>query len=536
MLERWSTLILAWLRRISPAWLQQMNPGAKNALLAAFLCYAAAAMSMHILEFIFILETPHVPWFCSADPRSVADNIFSATLSASAIGGGFFGLLSDRFGRVHILRITVAWTAVFMFLSGGAWAVKWNYEPLQWLLFNPARFGTIEDCLPLGLTCIFMGFGFGGVWAAGAVLAGEWAGPVHRGKFAGLMQCGWAVGGIFAFVAQRLLHKVLGNQETVYLWMLWGALALALLAFFIRRPAVRDEPVYGPAPSPSVTNIFLETLRWTLWVVLAPLVLMLFLRRLLRAVADTDMTMDSLAVLRTTRSRIVHFFTNFHENVHALRTWALTVILSTGAMAGYYAITLQLSKFLKMGHPLAVDYFLICFITGSFFGYLAGGWVSDRFGRRVAFAASAAGSIVITVGLWMLPLGDLWVLLLTFVLGIFSSAVFSGMGAFFTELYPLPRRGLEAGSSYSCGRRLAYNLWIIQWFDGFIQWFANLWLIQWLVGIIQRFDHLGSAGWLKAHLSPGLSTFVFIVTAYAFVIIAARWLPAPGRELTPRTQ
>jgi sugar phosphate permease len=85
--------------------------------------------------------------------------IGTATLVASAFGGWLAGALSDRVGRVRTLQFTVAWFAVFTFLCGFAQ----NYAQL--FIFRA-----------------LMGFGFGGEWAAAAVLVGEVIRPEHRGK------------------------------------------------------------------------------------------------------------------------------------------------------------------------------------------------------------------------------------------------------------------------------------------------------------------------------------------------------------------
>ena len=68
-------------------------------------------------------------------------------------------------------RFAILWFAVFTFLSG----LAQSFEQLF-----AAR--------------AIMGIGFGGEWAAGAVLLGEAIRAEHRGKALGLMQAGWAVG------------------------------------------------------------------------------------------------------------------------------------------------------------------------------------------------------------------------------------------------------------------------------------------------------------------------------------------------------
>jgi MFS family permease len=72
---------------------------------------------------------------------------------------------------VRTLQITIVWFAFFTFLCGFAQ----NYAQL--LTFRA-----------------LMGLGFGGEWAAGAVLMGEVIRAQHRGKAVGSVQSGWAIG------------------------------------------------------------------------------------------------------------------------------------------------------------------------------------------------------------------------------------------------------------------------------------------------------------------------------------------------------
>src|SRR5674476_960662 len=68
----------------------------------------------------------------------------------ACFGGWIAGALSDRLGRVRVLQITVAWYAFFTFLCGFA-----------------------QDFNQLFVFRALQGLGFGGEWAAGAVLIGE---------------------------------------------------------------------------------------------------------------------------------------------------------------------------------------------------------------------------------------------------------------------------------------------------------------------------------------------------------------------------
>src|SRR5207302_919524 len=112
--------------------------------------------------------------------------IGTVTLLTSSFGGWFAGLLADRFGRVRTLQITIIWFAVFTFLCGFAQ----TYVQL------------------LGLRAL-MGFGFGGEWAAGAVLIGEVIRAEHRGKAVGSVQSGWAIGWAIAALLATILFTVM---------------------------------------------------------------------------------------------------------------------------------------------------------------------------------------------------------------------------------------------------------------------------------------------------------------------------------------
>jgi len=74
----------------------------------------------------------------------------TVTLLASAVGGWFAGSLADRIGRVRTLQLTILWFSFFSLLC----AFAQNFEQLL-------------------VARALLGFGFGGEWAAGAVLMGE---------------------------------------------------------------------------------------------------------------------------------------------------------------------------------------------------------------------------------------------------------------------------------------------------------------------------------------------------------------------------
>jgi MFS family permease len=302
-----------------------------------------------------------------------------------------------------------------------------------------------------------MGFGFGGEWSAAAVLIGEVIRAEHRGKAVGAMQSGWAIG--------------------------WGMAAIFATWFFTVLP-----------PELAWRALF--------WVGLSPALLVFFVRRFVEEPAVYAQTRENLA----SAGRTTNFLEIFSPSM--LRTTILASLLTTGAQGGYYAITTWLPTFLRTERKLSVlgtGGYLAVIIIGSLLGYWVSAWLSDRIGRRANFILFAVASIATVLLYTQLPVNDSIMLFLGFPLGFFASGIFSGMGAFLTELFPTRMRGSGQGFAYNFGRGIAA-------------------LNPLLVGS------------LSAILPLGQSIGVFAVIAYGILIVAALFLPeTKGRELTPDT-
>ena len=360
-------------------WYGEMAPKEKSTFWACTGGWILDAMDVQIYSFV-------IPTIIAAFHLTNADAglIGTSTLLASAFGGWFAGALSDRFGRVRTLQITIAWFAIFTFLCGFAQ----NYGQL---LFFRAM----------------MGFGFGGEWAAAAVLIGEVIRPQHRGKAVGAMQSGWAIGwGIAAIMATIFFSQF--PAETAWRALFWVGLSPALLVFFVRRMV--DEP---------------------------------------KVYEQTQRNLDAAG-------KKTNFLEIFSPSI--IKTTILTCLLSIGAQGGYYAITTWLPTFLRTERKLTVfatGGYLAVIIIGSFIGYLVSAWLNDRIGRRANFILYALGSIVIVLVYTQVAVDNTTMLYLGFPLGFFASGIFSGMGPFLTELFPTRVRGSGQGFAYNFGRGIA---------------------------------------------------------------------------------
>ena len=397
-------------------WIRELSAPEKKTLAAAYGGWSVDAFDFMI--YTFVIPTLIVSWGMS---KGEAGLIATSALLASALGGWGAGALSDRFGRVRMLQITIAWFACFTFLCG----------------FTDS-FGEL-----LVVRCL-QGFGFGGEWAVGSVMIGEMIRAEHRGKAAGTVQSGWAVG--------------------------WGAAALCFAIFFTWLP---DDIAW----------------RALFWIGLAPALLIVYIRR---HVKDPE-------IFQATRARAetegAHFLEIFSPRL--LRVTLLTSLMATGMQGGYYAVTTWLPTYLKSVRGLSVlntGGYLAVVILGALAGYLVAAWLSDRLGRRNTFFLFALSSAVTVVAYTLIPIGNGLMLVLGFPLGFFVSGNFSGVGAYFTELFPSRVRGSGQGFAYNFGR-----------------------------GIGALFPAL--VGYLSATMPLGQAIGMFAGSAYVVVIIAVSLLP-----------
>jgi len=342
-------------------------------------CAAGWALDgMDFMIYPLVVGTIIAMWHVEAGMAGLAG---TATLLASAIGGWIAGYMCDRIGRVLTLQITILWFAVFSLLC----AFTQNFDQLL-------------------IARTLLGLGFGGEWAAGAILIGEVIRPQYRGRAVGSVQSGWAVGWGVAVLAQALLFSILPPEEA-WRWMFAVGVLPALLVFYLRR-YVEEPPVA------------------------------------MEARARQKLTGDSPAIWEIFSGPI-------------LKTTILASLVTTGCQGGYYAITFWVPRFLTSERNLSIvssTGYLAALIIGSFVGYLVGAWLADRIGRRNLFLIFSLGAIVLVLVYTQVHLTNqvLWVL--GFPLGFFASGYFSGMGAFLTELYPTRLRGSGQGFCYNFGR------------------------------------------------------------------------------------
>jgi MFS family permease len=307
----------------------------------------------------------------------------TVALVASAFGGWIAGILSDRYGRVRVLQFTILWFSLFTCLSGLT--------------------GSFEQLL---VVRALQGLGFGGEWAAGAVLMGEIIQPRHRGKAVGLVQSGLAVGYGVAVVIVMATYALLPQSYAWRVPFFFGLLP-ALLVLYVRRFV--EEP-----------EVF---------------------KRTRQRIADGETAASAFEMFSPAM----------------LPRTMLATLLIFGILGGSYIPLTWLPTFLSHARGLNVSgagLFLLVTIAGQFCGYVASSYLSDMLGRRKTFMVFAACAIVVDVAYTQLNLVDAVLLAMGFPLGFFQSGVLGGTGAFLTELFPTRIRGAAQGFTYNAGRGL----------------------------------------------------------------------------------
>ncbi len=358
------------------AFYRDMNGPERHTFWACAAGWALDGMDFQIYP--LVIGTIIALWKVDAGFAGLAGTV---TLLSSAIGGWLAGYIADRVGRVRTLQFTILWFSVFSLLC----AIVQSFDQLL-------------------IARALLGLGFGGEWAAGAVLMGEAIRPQYRGRAVGSVQAGWAVGWGLAVLSQAILFSLM-PAETAWRWMFVIGALPALLVFYLRQYVSEPEIAAATRVKQAASGD-----QPPLWEIFSP------------------------SILKTT---------------------VLAALMATGCQGGYYAITFWVPRFLTTERKLSIvssTGYLSALIIGSFIGYLVGAWLADRIGRRKLFLIFSIGAIAVVLLYTQLTLPNeaLWVL--GFPLGFFASGYFSGMGAFLTELYPTRLRGSGQGFCYNFGR------------------------------------------------------------------------------------
>ncbi|AZV94045.1 MFS transporter [Pseudomonas sp. S 311-6] len=354
-------------------------------------------------------------------------------------------------------------TVTLLFSAVGGWLagiladrygrVRVLQATILWFSLCTVLIGFAQNFEQVFVLRALQGLGFGGEWAVGSVLMGEIVRTQYRGRAVGTVQSGWAIGWGLAALLYTVAFSVL-PEDWAWRSLFWIGVIPALLVLYIRR--------HVPEP-----EIFERTKK----------------EQASRGERSSPWKIFSPALLKTT---------------------VLSAILCTGVQGGYYAVTTWLPTFLKSERQLSVvgtGGYLMVIILGSFIGYIVGAYLTDRLGRRANLLIFAVISCISVYAYTQFQLSNEQMLYLGFPLGFAASGIFSGMGAYLTELFPSDVRATGQGFAYNFGR-----------------------------GVGALFPSL--VGYLSGVTGLGMAIGIFAGTAYAVVLVTALLLPeTKGREI-----
>ncbi|MHA7685713.1 MFS transporter [Cupriavidus sp. PET2-C1] len=305
-------------------------------------------------------------------------------------------------------------TVTLLFSSIGGWIAgiladrygraKVLQATILWFSVCTVAIGFAQNFEQVFVLRALQGLGFGGEWAVGAVLIGEIVKPKNRGKAVGVVQSGWAVGWALAAILYSIAFSVL-SEDIAWRCLFWVGVIPAFLVLYVRKN-VSEPEVFVKTKAAEKSGVK----KSSAWAIFSP---------------------------------------------SLLRTTVLAAILCTGMQGGYYAMSTWLPTYLKVERHLSIldtSGYLLVIILGSFCGYIGGAYLSDFWGRRRNFIVFSALSVVSIYLYLRLPLSNSQMLLLGFPLGFSACGIFSGIGAYLTELYPSANRANGQSFTYNFGR------------------------------------------------------------------------------------
>jgi MFS family permease len=311
---------------------------------------------------------------------------------------------------------------------------------LQWtiLLYSAGALlcGLATGVPQLLLFRALKGIGVGGEWAAGHTLIAETFPPARRGRFGALMQTGAPLGVGLAAIVGSFVTPHIGWRATFIL-----SASPAILVTFIRRHMPESD-------------VWLESRGSGRWTPLADL---------------REVLGGSLA------------WTSFRA-----------FILTACNMSSYWFTSIWLPAYLREERGMTVaksGLWILVIVCGELAGYATFGLVSDRLGRKPAYALYAG---VMSIGLVMITLA--WgliagrpVLILVFmaIVGI-GTGTWSNFGPYYSELFPTYLRNTAVGAVFNAARGIQFLTPIV------IERVSHAWGLSGGISLAAGFSALGA--------------------------------------------
>lgn len=338
----------------------------------------------------------HIPFY--------AGLVIALTLLGWGIGGMIGGIIADYIGRKRMMMIAILIYSLTTALS----AIAWNLP-----VFIVFRF--------------IVGLALGSEWATGTAMTAELWPDRHRGKGAGLMQCGLGLGFFVASFIWLFMSKT-GPDAWRYMYIIGVLPGFATLWIRRRVPESDDwqrianerKRVRGlKQGGASLTAQEHALQRFTL----------------------TDLFTDPMLRRRTVIAILMSLTTTL--GWWSISTWIPPFIGSVAAHSGLRA-------------PEWAGLAGMTYNIGAIIGYIGLGFLADRFGRKPITFIFFAMALVMTPILFLWT-HDVWALLfVAAITGFFSLGQYTWMPTWLPELYPTHIRSTAIAFCFNAPRFLAW--------------------------------------------------------------------------------
>lgn len=352
-----------------------------------------------------------------AERDAVSKMALGAFLVGGAVGGVFFGMLSDRIGRARTMVITILMYSVFTCMTAFA-QTAWQVIVLRF----------------------FVAMGVGGEWAVASAMVAEVFPKFARVRSLGIFHATSALG---------------------------SYLAIAAGAFIVGNPALKTEAI--------------PDLNWRLafGIGVLPALLTIWIRMRLK---EPESWIQAKEAAKTDPSKRTGRITDLFRGA-LLRKTLVGVSLAAIGLATFWGVKIYGRSLMRGAvereviQQAAVDgverkaalegqferikkaemggHFLV--MTGGLFGMLAFGPISERLGRRGAFAFFFIGGFASSALLFgvLNEHGTTFYWYALPVFGFLVSGIHSGYAIYFPELFPSRLRGTGGGLCFNLGRIIA---------------------------------------------------------------------------------
>ncbi|WP_158925650.1 MFS transporter [Acidisphaera sp. S103] len=297
------------------------------------------------------------------------------------LGGIFFGIMGDRFGRKPVLVITL------LMIGGGTTLIG--------VLPTYAVAGAWAPILLVALRAL-QGLGAGAEYGGAVILLVEYAPPGRRGFWGSFAPMGVSVGNLLAAAAFALATMLPHDAFMAWGWRLPFLASAILIAIGVYvRFRVMETPVFKEAVE----------------------------RRQLR---EANPAMAALRL--NTRSFFVVLGARMAEN-------------GLGYLFPVFGLT-YVTTMLGMPRSEALSALMVSFVV-QLVGIVGWAAVSDRVGRRPVYMFGALAGVVLAFPFfWMVGTREWAVVTLAFILAqaVVVAGMFGPQAAYFAELFPPQRR------------------------------------------------------------------------------------------------